>query len=195
METWEAVYQLCTRDYWKRLWIIQEVVLAPQIQIYCGEETFPWDIFQYVREKLLAQNKFRMRWNHKHPLAFHHYIPAKLSQHRHCGIFASANAPTLIELYTLFEGALCKDPRDKIFGLLSLSMECCKEYTPADYSKTAFDVFNNAFFHHSQCHMTGFNYRKHDADIMMLRYRARFACVDSPKPLNNYLSTILYTGP
>lgn len=38
--TWQAVLNLCQRHYWTRLWIIQEVVLATNIIVHCGQLKF-----------------------------------------------------------------------------------------------------------------------------------------------------------
>ncbi|KAF4628981.1 hypothetical protein G7Y89_g9168 [Cudoniella acicularis] len=45
-----AIYTLFTRDYWKRLWIIQEILLASKLLAYCGNDTCSWfRTFQYRR--------------------------------------------------------------------------------------------------------------------------------------------------
>ncbi|PMD31001.1 hypothetical protein L207DRAFT_611719, partial [Hyaloscypha variabilis F] len=33
---WQALDNLCSRTYWSRLWIIQEVLLASKLYIQCG---------------------------------------------------------------------------------------------------------------------------------------------------------------
>ena len=38
----EAIKSLCYREYWTRLWIIQEILLATEILICCGDETVSW---------------------------------------------------------------------------------------------------------------------------------------------------------
>jgi hypothetical protein len=43
-----AVLQLCSRKYWERLWIIQEIVLAVRIDIHCGEMILPWEVLGEV---------------------------------------------------------------------------------------------------------------------------------------------------
>jgi hypothetical protein len=73
-------------------------------------------------------------------------------------------------------------------------MECCRKYTAADYSRSALEVFNSAFYHHNQVHMAGFDCRNQDIEIMELRYRAHSACLENPKLPSGYGSTILYIG-
>jgi hypothetical protein len=38
----EGVLALCYRSYWKRVWVIQEVVLAREVKIHCGTESVSW---------------------------------------------------------------------------------------------------------------------------------------------------------
>jgi len=40
---WATLSGLCTRSYWFRLWIIQEVLLASDLLIQCGPLSFQWE--------------------------------------------------------------------------------------------------------------------------------------------------------
>jgi len=39
----EALVAFFTRSWFKRVWIVQEAVLAPQIVVFCGKHHLPWD--------------------------------------------------------------------------------------------------------------------------------------------------------
>lgn len=41
----EAYYYLCYRPYWSRIWVVQEVVLAHRMSVWCGDCTFPLTLF------------------------------------------------------------------------------------------------------------------------------------------------------
>src|ERR1700679_2423142 len=45
---WGALLKLCHRSYWSRLWVIQELVLAPQIQIQCGHLQLEWSALNHI---------------------------------------------------------------------------------------------------------------------------------------------------
>jgi hypothetical protein len=36
-DTWEAVARLLSRDWWKRAWVVQELVVAKDAICYCGK--------------------------------------------------------------------------------------------------------------------------------------------------------------
>jgi len=60
----------------------------------------------------------------------------------------------LLDLVGLFNDALCFDPRDKIFGLKSLSLLCCRRAVPTEYSDRVEykDVIRRLWYHHVSRH-------------------------------------------
>ncbi|KAI0549591.1 heterokaryon incompatibility protein-domain-containing protein [Xylaria curta] len=43
-----AVMNLFERDFWNRLWIVQEIINAQTVFAYCGDFTVPWEVFRHV---------------------------------------------------------------------------------------------------------------------------------------------------
>ncbi|KAF5534664.1 hypothetical protein FMEXI_11177 [Fusarium mexicanum] len=39
---WDAITQIFDRPYWSRVWIYQELVLASNLHLYCGESSISW---------------------------------------------------------------------------------------------------------------------------------------------------------
>jgi hypothetical protein len=53
--TWKqgkAILALFSRQYWRRIWIIQEIVLAKDIIVFCGQESVHWSSFNTLYEHL-----------------------------------------------------------------------------------------------------------------------------------------------
>ena len=46
---WNAMEDGCKRDYWKRVWIVQEICLAQQVVIMCGNTQVPWNYISELR--------------------------------------------------------------------------------------------------------------------------------------------------
>jgi hypothetical protein len=42
---WRALCKLFEREYWSRIWVIQEVVLARKVVLYCGNRQLAWLFF------------------------------------------------------------------------------------------------------------------------------------------------------
>jgi hypothetical protein len=95
----ETVEEVCTRPYWKRVWIVQEIGAATQIQVRWGTKSDSWDaFFQYV-----------VLWGKASEIA-----PAlKLSNQRkgrHGNNFLLAN------FMKACRESLCEELRDKVYG-------------------------------------------------------------------------------
>ena len=109
--------------YWKRAWILQECVLAYELQAQCGSWLFSAAILlQYA----LACRLPRMFFKAKSVLAFREQWH-DTSARKH--LF-----PWSLELSTG-----CSDPRDRIFSAVAI-MEPTLNIVP-DYNKTAEDLF------------------------------------------------------
>ncbi|QUC20025.1 uncharacterized protein UV8b_04266 [Ustilaginoidea virens] len=110
--------------YWDRVWILQEIAKARRIRVCFGREPVEWEAF--------------MSW-----LRRHHRDgvdgtagPFKLDglrRDKHRG------SCSLAQLLTNHAGALARDPRDKIYGLVGLSTD--GRGFPMDYGKTLLQVW------------------------------------------------------
>jgi hypothetical protein len=62
-----AFSKLLSRDWFKRIWILQEIALAKEIRVSCGGETTTWTALMAVLSKLKEKNKlpaeYRAAWN------------------------------------------------------------------------------------------------------------------------------------
>ncbi|KAE9368436.1 HET-domain-containing protein [Stipitochalara longipes BDJ] len=152
---WAALSSLCTRSYWSRLWIIQEVLLASDLVIQCGQLFFQWqevsNVFHYLRENstgfcspeakhsIVSSVPFRLEyWRKEHRMA----------------VFKGTknDLVPLHYLVALFKDSLCFDTRDKVFGLRSLSLACCKDFVRPDYSVAYEEVARILMVHHDAAH-------------------------------------------
>lgn len=130
---------LCSRPYWDRLWIIQEVVLASEIEIHCGLLGISWESFSSIS----------------------HENPEALDEIRHSGasslcrqrLLVKGKSPvqearfSLLSLMQVHIQAQCADVRDKIYGLHSFAPECCRQAVPVDYSCSAYELCGRLLVH------------------------------------------------
>ncbi|EPE30515.1 hypothetical protein GLAREA_03482 [Glarea lozoyensis ATCC 20868] len=119
-----TVAALCHRDYWKRLWIIQEIGKSAHgaLRIHYDATTIPWDLFI----EILGAQKIK-----------HEPIPLKLDAQRKVRF---VGGHTLANLLISNEHALCKDPHDKICRFIGLAVDVYDRF-PMDYWKSLFEVF------------------------------------------------------
>lgn len=50
-----GIHGLCMRPYWGRLWVFQEIMLAKEIEVICGDSIIPWVLFQGLMLELKSR--------------------------------------------------------------------------------------------------------------------------------------------
>ncbi|CZR70285.1 uncharacterized protein PAC_20187 [Phialocephala subalpina] len=169
-----AFEKVCQREYWSRLWIIQEVVLARKIMIQCGGFTLIWEIFSQALfsikllydkdigksktvEQAIKQAAIQFAsWDLKMIYQFHAIINSvafRLCQERRHEMEAlDRGGRSVLELVKRYKDSNCVDVRDKIFGLHEFSLACCKTDVPVDYSCSAYLLCGRILDHHFTWH-------------------------------------------
>jgi hypothetical protein len=167
-----AFYTFCCRDYWSRLWIIQELVLAAKIYLYCGDRSCSWscmpwflDVLEnhrppWIRELENSSALHSSRDTRITVRAIKTTFPLRILAQRELYIkqqsqkyrLETEQAHPLFILCQEYGEARCEDRRDKVFGLSGIAMDCCKIATPVDYSSTWGQVCQSVLLHFFQHH-------------------------------------------
>ncbi|PMD43782.1 HET-domain-containing protein [Hyaloscypha variabilis F] len=142
----EALHRFFGRTYWRRVWIIQEVLSASRLSFYCGSEVLPWKAFQLA---ILPQGPetgeiTRFPGADRH-ITVEFSIGSTGSKDRR-GVSDLARLLSLCSLC----GSECSDVRDHIYGLISVSEDIRPDDITIDYSKHPsrlyFDVMQACVF-------------------------------------------------
>lgn len=135
----DALHKVLHNGYWRRLWIIQELALAQSIAIILGTSTIGVDdlasMALYRLRQLfdgLDEDLYVFRPEHSDIMV----IEGLIELHR------SKDTQSLSHLTLKFHEHLCKDPRDKIYGLLGLMNE--EHMFHVDYGFANEEVFSQA---------------------------------------------------
>lgn len=125
----KALDTVYCRSYWTRLWIIQELFLAKQAQIFCGSRSVSWSTFPklpktvsgFIVQDNLNPSGFNMMLGSSPAGRHSREILSELSR----GVQpATGESPRrLDELVVKFGRAQCLDVRDRVYGLLGLACE------------------------------------------------------------------------
>lgn len=164
---WKDLAKLCGDLYWNRLWIIQEVSLAKKLTICWRETSTPWEYFVSIYKYLedMKPEDRRPKDNRGTIIGAMSFIresiPARFARQslrQQPGplqmIFAikgasrALNREPLVNLILYHQGAECKDPRGRVYGNLSLAMECCQKEVIVNYNKTWSEVCKDVLKHH-----------------------------------------------
>ena len=139
-EQWVALEHLCRRAYWKRAWIVQEIVLARQIEVYCGENSVPWTTLQRFRQFARDHLSSDIRLGHSNNF-FEASMLFRLIEQR----LQRPNLSLGILLSKYCATAHCTDPRDKIYAFLGLAYgDRASHILAADYTKDTVQVYIDA---------------------------------------------------
>ncbi|KAK0610783.1 heterokaryon incompatibility protein-domain-containing protein [Immersiella caudata] len=142
-ERWVDLEDLCDRDYWRRLWIVQEICLATRVVIVCGDEQVPWPYLSDLRK---ARTHVWTKYLSDGERAFMRSYPARIDQQR---TNRQKNGAVLWVLLENFQDSACKDFHDRVYGLLALSTDCGNRGIPVDYSSTPYQLYRDImlFYH------------------------------------------------
>jgi hypothetical protein len=150
MMTWtpeeaRSISSLCRRRYWSRMWIIQEVLLARDVQIHCGPNVLEWSkfgqLYSYLNDLFLEENLY----TDSHDTILTSPAMALVSMSH---VLERPQRQIYLKILLRSCGNhKCEDIRDKIFALAGVATYGSNIII--DYRKSAKDVLLDAFYHES----------------------------------------------
>jgi hypothetical protein len=112
---------LVNHPYWTRIWVIQEFLLATQLELRCGDYQIRFTDFETLLKDHIAGNALPGSWvtpsNVQSCAAAPMVIERRLNGH---SIEPTHKLHTLLDKQQHSE---CADPRDRVFALLSLVID------------------------------------------------------------------------
>ena len=136
------VAELLDRPWWRRVWVVQEAVLAREIIIQCGPDPIPWDsIDRYISCQRVQTTGFTSPFVDDHGTAYP--FPDELYQviksFRERRALSIPNS--VYDLLYNFRKLSCTDPRDRVFGFLGLADDIAGLGLHANYSSSVTEVY------------------------------------------------------
>ena len=141
---WGVLGRLFERDWWRRVWCVQEAILARKTVVICGKEEIDGDLIGHFT-----------RWHHAQRWAGQldppHFNGTGLrSAYQRLNRWEWSG--TFLEILDSFRGLQATDPRDKIYALLGLSQFSRHGHTrnpmlSVNYLKTVPEVLFDSLMH------------------------------------------------
>lgn len=117
----KAIRNLCERPYFRRMWIIQEIIHAERLTVWCGSQRLDWPLpdMLYITLKTLEEENLLDRHESSRDIL---RSPALVmvwqrAHWRH----PETPTPKLQTLIEIFQGWECTDVRDKVYALVSMA--------------------------------------------------------------------------
>lgn len=148
---WQWLVGLCFGEYVTRLWIVQEQTLNQNLQLVQGRHVYDWNevtsiallwYFMIIPFAPLAQY---WRTNPSYRGLSHDYVIQSILTIWNKRNFGRSieHAPKLMDNIRVHGFYLrCRDPRDRIYALLSLSADTAELGIDIDYSKSPAQIFH-----------------------------------------------------
>ncbi|KAH7312129.1 heterokaryon incompatibility protein-domain-containing protein [Rhexocercosporidium sp. MPI-PUGE-AT-0058] len=145
-ESIESLVRLFRRQYWWRIWVIQEVSSARKATVYCGDDEISWTDLQRVCDLLKEANDELQSLFYKQPsyirtLTFGGPRGLQLSR-----FSPNISAPPLLELLLSHKSKKSTDPKDKVYALIGVS-ESFDAFGTIDYSQSLREVYTHTARH------------------------------------------------
>ncbi|KAE9971114.1 hypothetical protein BLS_004627 [Venturia inaequalis] len=145
---------LLSRPYWRRMWIVQEVILASKVSIACGMKVVAWDKMLLFSEAI-AVTEDSKQWHGIPCILAHIRITLPLISEYACALAIFSRRPNsqkqaelstkgkqnfeLRVLLLTFHDFQCQDFRDRVYGLLNLAKNEAR--IPVDYNKSRYELY------------------------------------------------------
>ncbi|KAG4441299.1 hypothetical protein IFR05_003227 [Cadophora sp. M221] len=105
---WQALVTFLQHPWFARVWVVQEVALSPHVQVRYGDETIDWRIMASAMEMIHDLRHFRLwlEWSHQ---------PSEK--------YSFTDEITITQVLAESSYFKATDPRDQVYGLMSLCRE------------------------------------------------------------------------
>lgn len=147
----KAISRLLNREYWTRMWIIQEIGLANKVTLQCGGQSVDLGSLEPIQSKLYIDSKTvkdAIRIDQSHAMRhFRQWSNQKPYENARLWLSKAGHGSSLQGLLETFRDYKCSDPRDKVFALLGLANDCRNGELLPDYSKSILDVYVDVIYH------------------------------------------------
>ncbi|KAJ3525108.1 hypothetical protein NM208_g11783 [Fusarium decemcellulare] len=130
---------LFRRSWWKRIWIVQEVVVARELVILLGRTIFPWSFLANMCWGI-QQNEFRPEFGF-----FFRPILWSCGYQKFVALdnFRQHRVMTLVGLLRSTQDYQASDPRDKLYALLGVASDVSAEDIIPDYTRPVQKVYED----------------------------------------------------
>lgn len=141
---WDALENIYHRDYWKRVWIVQEICLAREVIIVCGHTQIPWTYITALRNnRMHCWTQYLSKGERK----FMRSLLARIDDARET--HQRKRGCILWTLLESFEESECQEIHDRIYGFLGLASDYFNEGLPIDYTRSVSQLYRDVieFYH------------------------------------------------
>ncbi|KAI8624574.1 heterokaryon incompatibility protein-domain-containing protein [Xylariaceae sp. FL1651] len=151
-----ALVDLFQRDYWHRLWVVQEILNAKDVLVYCGNSCLPW---LYYYNASLALYQCRPHLERAFPVGITRIMGESSPRQRYsfADILTSQgpagleilklprmnDVTSFLQVIRICRTKLASEPRDKVFGILGILSDSIQKNFPLNYYASVRKIYTD----------------------------------------------------
>lgn len=121
-ENWSALASITDSTYWRRIWIVQEYLLARKTRVHCGSNSIDGVVFDGALTHVL--NHIAEQLPEVHPITRRNVLLiSKSPGFRLSNCRSYPKSRTLLELLGICKDSEACKPRDRLYALLGLAID------------------------------------------------------------------------
>ncbi|KAG0648879.1 Heterokaryon incompatibility [Hyphodiscus hymeniophilus] len=137
---WSELTWILGLEYWKRIWVIQEVNSAPKMTLRYGTQTIDWEVFATVQNKISLSANART-YARGHEINLWQTILNGGPKVLNLPASDDPGPPSLSKVLTFFNSHLSTDPRDMVYALIGVTSARDDPMMQIDYSSSVRQVY------------------------------------------------------
>ncbi|KAH8681679.1 heterokaryon incompatibility protein-domain-containing protein [Xylariales sp. PMI_506] len=143
-----ALVKLFYLPWWRRLWTVQEFLLAREVVFRCGQHIISASVLTRGAKNLIEHGhsccdpdsgSFSRRFTLDDNERASHNVWQGLNNL--LGLMVSTDGGSFHWILSIYRMRLCTDSRDRLYGLFGLALDQLHDHFPVDYTATIEDVF------------------------------------------------------
>lgn len=137
----QAIRDLFQRPYWRRMWVIQEIIHAKTLTVWCGSQRVDWPVLDQLYLTMKTLQEENQLENHPSATEILRSPALVMVWQRAHWRHPETPTPKLQTLVETFQGWECTDIRDKIYALVSMADQ--KTAVLPNYSRTPEQIYQD----------------------------------------------------
>jgi hypothetical protein len=135
LTTWSSIFKLYYRPWFRRLWIIQEAVLARELTLICGDKQISWYSFKTFTDAIMTIGPSIISASPiLYSLQYDQLMFQGIGQINFIRRWPQKQAP-LLGLLSIARQRQATDPRDRVYGMLGLVNGYVRSLFTIDYTQ------------------------------------------------------------
>lgn len=141
----QSLEDVFRRNYWRNIWVVQEVLSAKAISVHCGPDSISWPDLQEVQESLAIDYALTLKEVASSLEDIMFFDGPRLL--RYPITYSESRLPGLYEMLLEHKNKEATNPKDRIYALLGLTTARDDQRISVDYAQNVEQIYTAAVYY------------------------------------------------